>query len=52
MYEGIYRFNSKWGREKEKYANSKWMGFDEFVCLRSNVSNFYLKARSENGYGF
>ena len=31
-------------------------GFDEFVCLRSNLSNekhnFYLKARSENEYGF
>ena len=37
VYEGIYRFNSKWVRTKEKYANSKW--FDEFVCLRSNLSN-------------
>ena len=31
-------------------------GFDEFVCLRSNLSNekhnFCLKARSENEYGF
>ena len=24
-YERIYRFNSKWVRKKEKYANSKWM---------------------------
>ena len=23
VYEGIYRFNSKWVRKKEKYANSK-----------------------------
>ena len=37
VYEGIYRFNSKWVRTKEKYANSKW--FDEFVSLRSNLSN-------------
>ena len=37
VYEGIYRFNSKWVRTKEKHANSKW--FDEFVCLRSNLSN-------------
>ena len=33
----IYRFNSELVRKKEKYANSKW--FDEFVCLRSNLSN-------------
>ena len=30
-------------------------GFDEFVCLRSNLTNdiinFCLKARSENRYG-
>ena len=37
VYEGIYRFNSKWVRTKEKCANLKW--FDEFVCLRSNLSN-------------
>ena len=24
-YERIYRFNSKWVRKKEKYANSKWI---------------------------
>ena len=23
VYEGIYRFNSKWVRKKEKYENSK-----------------------------
>ena len=25
VYEGIYRFNSKRVRKKEKYANSKWI---------------------------
>ena len=34
LYEHLYRFNSKWVRKKEKYANSKliWRIF----CLRSN----------------
>ena len=30
VYEGIYRFNSKWVRMKEKCANSKWIWW---VCL-------------------
>ena len=38
MYERIYRFNSKGVSKKEKYANSK-NGFEEFFCLRSNLSN-------------
>ena len=25
VYERTYRFNSKWERKKEKYANSKWI---------------------------
>ena len=25
VYERIYRFNSKWVRKKEKYANFKWI---------------------------
>ena len=25
VYEHFYRFNSKWVRKKEKYANSKWI---------------------------
>ena len=25
VYERIYRFNSKWVRKKEKYANLKWL---------------------------
>ena len=25
LYERFYRFNSKWVRKKEKYANSKWI---------------------------
>ena len=25
VYEGIYRFNSKWVKKKEKYTNSKWI---------------------------
>ena len=33
-YERIYRFNSKWVRKKEKYANSKWIWI--IFCLRSN----------------
>ena len=37
VYERIYRFNSKWVRKKEKYANSKWI--EECFCLRSNLSN-------------
>ena len=37
VHERIYRFNSKWVRKNEKYANSKciWRIF----CLRSNLSN-------------
>ena len=31
VYQGIYRFNSKLVRKKEKYANSKWMN-SFFVC--------------------
>ena len=35
---GVYeRFHSKCERKTEKYANSKW--FEEFFCLRSNLSN-------------
>ena len=37
VYERICRFNSKWVRKKEKYANSKW--FEEFFCFRPNLSN-------------
>ena len=35
VYERIYRFNSKWVRKKEKYANSKWIWriFEEFFYL-------------------
>ena len=25
VYERVYRFNSKWVRKNEKYANSKWL---------------------------
>ena len=38
MYEGIYRFNSKCERKKEKYANSKWILRNLFCCC-SNLSN-------------
>ena len=38
MYEGIYRFNSKRVRNKEKYANSKWILGNLFCCC-SNLSN-------------
>ena len=38
MYEGIYRFNSKRVRKKEKYANSKWILGNLFCCC-SNLSN-------------
>ena len=38
VYEGIYCFNSKLVRMKEKYANSK-MDFRNFFCLRSNLSD-------------
>ena len=37
VYERIYRFNSKWVRKKEKYANRN--GFEEFFSLPSNLSN-------------
>ena len=55
VHERIYRFNSKWVRKNEKYANSKWIW--RIICLRSNLSNdnicnFCLKAKSENRYGF
>ena len=38
VYEGIYRFNSKRVRKKEKYANSKWILRNLFCCC-SNLSN-------------
>ena len=38
VYERIYRFNAKWVRKKEKYANSKWVLRNRFG-LRSNRSN-------------
>ena len=37
VYERIYRFNSKWVRKKEKYANSK--SLKNFFLLLSNLSN-------------
>ena len=37
VHERIYRFNSKWVRKNEKYANSKWIW--RIFCLRSNLSN-------------
>ena len=54
VYERIYRFNSKWVRKKEKYANSKWIWIIVLFALNnlSTDNNFCLKARSENGYGF
>ena len=54
VYERIYRFNSKWVRKKEKYANSKWIWIIVLFALNNlnTDSNFCLKARSENGYGF
>ena len=33
VYERIYRFNSRWVRKKEIYANSKWIW--RIFCLRS-----------------
>ena len=33
VYERIYRFNSKWVRKKEKYANSKWIWWICFFAL-------------------
>ena len=33
----FYRFNSKWVRKREKYANSKWIW--SIFCFRSNLSN-------------
>ena len=42
--------------EEERKRNMRIRnGFEEFFCLRSNLSNddnFCQKARSENGYGF
>ena len=54
VYERIYRFNSKWVRKKEKYANSKWIWIIVLFALNnlSTDNNFCLKARSENWYGF
>ena len=34
-------------RKKEKHANSKW--FDEFVCLRSNLSNDDISSAQRPG---
>ena len=40
VYERIYRFNSKWVRKKEKYANSKIeTNLRNFIRVRSNLSN-------------
>ena len=33
VYERIYRFNSKWVRKKEKYANLKWFCIIFLVAL-------------------
>ena len=38
LYESIYRFNAKWIRKKEKYANSKWI-LRNLSCWPSNLSN-------------
>ena len=38
VYERIYRFNSKWVREKEEYSNSKGNLRNLFFCC-SNLSN-------------
>ena len=50
MYEGIYRFNSKWVRKKEKCPNSKWILRNPFSWC-SNLSNgdSFLEAESEHG---
>ena len=42
VYERIYRFNSKWVRKKEKYANSIWIWiyiYFLFVCALANLGN-------------
>ena len=31
LYERVHRFNSKWGRKKEKYSNSKLILRNVFV---------------------
>ena len=54
VYGGIYRFNSKWVRKREKYADSKWNLKNLFCCCfnQGNDDNF-LDARSdENEYEF
>ena len=38
VYQRSYRFNSKWIRKKEKYANSKWI-LRNLFRRRSNLSN-------------
>ena len=35
VYERIYRFNSKWVRKKEKYANLKWIWIIFLFALKS-----------------
>ena len=41
LYERIHRFNSKWGRKKEKYSNSKliMLILRKFSCSCSNLSD-------------
>ena len=43
VYERIYRFNSKWIRKKEKYANSKWILRNSFLLV------FWSTAVSNSG---
>ena len=38
LYECLYRFDSKWVTKKETY-DKIGNGFEEFFCLRSNLSN-------------
>ena len=37
LYERIHRFNSKWGRKKEKYSNSKLSSKNVFVPVLIQV---------------
>ena len=50
VYERIYRFNCKWVRKKEKYANSKIeTNLRIFFCLRSNLSNTNIRLGLKTG---
>ena len=38
LYERLYRFNSKWVRKKEKYANYKWIWSSDIIISETGAT--------------